>query len=74
MALNMTPELWRDICAASAAYPTCTIKLCQHEYWVRSFTIEHRHTVPEEEERNAAPPRHVRPTLARSSPDPADAR
>jgi hypothetical protein len=46
--LNMTPDLWSQICAAAAAYPTCTLRLRLHQGWVRGFTVEHGPVAPED--------------------------
>jgi hypothetical protein len=63
MALNMTPELWKAICQASAMYPTCTIHLHQHEWCVNRFTVEHGPGVFDVPVTDPAPPRHVQPHL-----------
>lgn len=69
MALNMSAELWRDICAAAAQYPTCKLHLNQVDGWVKSFSIEHR--MGQRANEDSCPPRHVQPTLyATKTPKP----
>lgn len=58
----MTPQLWQALCQTAAMYPTCTLRLRQHEGWIRSFTVEHGPTVVAEP--LAVPPAHVQPTVA----------
>jgi len=57
MALAMTSELWRQICEAAAQYPTCTLKLFQHQGFIKSFTVEHRMGQCAD---TSTPPHHVK--------------
>jgi hypothetical protein len=41
MPLTMSPTLWQALCATAARYPTCTLRLHQHQGCVKSFTVEH---------------------------------
>lgn len=47
MLLNIAPHLWHALCQTAAQYPTCTLRLHQHQGCVKSFTVEHGPVVDE---------------------------
>lgn len=41
MSLHIPPDVWQALCRTSAQYPTCTLRLRQHNGWIRGFTVEY---------------------------------